>query len=374
VELASEPLYIVASTQLLFKRQGALETAGTLARALGSLGLLAAGLHPFLAFSWAQLGYAGVLLLGYCVLGRATLAQVRKRGAGASRRLQQLHGGWALPCGALRAAARRRAVTGRLTAPAPAPAPQAAPAAARHRWDAHDWEVLRLVGQFSLQSVGRWRPRSLDGGLLGLSLRWPLHPSRWLSPSTAHRRAPCTHAKPLAGPSQPPAAHRPSPPPPPSPSHLLLQAEKLVLAEGSKVVLVAVESSRAAGVYALVSNLGSLLVRTLLQPLEDVAFTAFSRCGGQGQAGAGLAVGLSSGRLPVRGMGAQARAWEESQPGGAGGGGAPCRLAAKRAGAQRASLCCPAVALGGMRCPAPPLVTRTAGTGAGRAWRHGMRA
>jgi oligosaccharide translocation protein RFT1 len=50
-----------------------------------------------------------------------------------------------------------------------------------------------------------------------------------------------------------------------------------VLAEGSKVVLVAVESSRVAGEYALVSNLGSLLVRTLLQPLEDVAFTAFSR-------------------------------------------------------------------------------------------------
>jgi hypothetical protein len=84
VELASEPLYIVASTQLLFKRQSALETAGTLARALGSLALLAAGMHPFLAFSWAQLAYAGVLLLGYCGLGRATLLQV---GLGGVRRV-----------------------------------------------------------------------------------------------------------------------------------------------------------------------------------------------------------------------------------------------------------------------------------------------
>jgi hypothetical protein len=84
VELASEPLYIMASTQLLFKRQSALETAGTLARALGSLALLAAGMHPFLAFSWAQLAYAAVLLLGYCGLGRATLLQVG-RGDGRCR-------------------------------------------------------------------------------------------------------------------------------------------------------------------------------------------------------------------------------------------------------------------------------------------------
>jgi oligosaccharide translocation protein RFT1 len=67
-------------------------------------------------------------------------------------------------------------------------------------------------------------------------------------------------------------------------------AEKLVLAEGSKLALVAVSSrvrgggatsSRAAaaqqGAYGLVSNLGGLVARLMLQPLEDVAFAAFSR-------------------------------------------------------------------------------------------------
>ncbi len=77
MELASEPLYILASTQLQFKRQSLLETAATLARALASLGLLAAGQHAFLAFSYAQLAYASMLLLGYCVLGLRTLRQVR---------------------------------------------------------------------------------------------------------------------------------------------------------------------------------------------------------------------------------------------------------------------------------------------------------
>ncbi len=54
-------------------------------------------------------------------------------------------------------------------------------------------------------------------------------------------------------------------------------AEKLVLAEGSKLALVAVETGYNQGVYGLVANLGSLVVRLLLQPFEEVAFTAFSR-------------------------------------------------------------------------------------------------
>lgn len=53
--------------------------------------------------------------------------------------------------------------------------------------------------------------------------------------------------------------------------------EKQVLAEGSKMVLVAVQSKYNQGVYGLVGNLGSLLVRMLFQPLEEIAFATFSR-------------------------------------------------------------------------------------------------
>lgn len=55
------------------------------------------------------------------------------------------------------------------------------------------------------------------------------------------------------------------------------QVVKHFLAEGSKFVLVSVESWYHQGVYGLVNNLGSLVVRLLFQPLEESAFTAFSR-------------------------------------------------------------------------------------------------
>uniref|UniRef100_A0A061RV34 Protein RFT1 homolog n=1 Tax=Tetraselmis sp. GSL018 TaxID=582737 RepID=A0A061RV34_9CHLO len=45
--------------------------------------------------------------------------------------------------------------------------------------------------------------------------------------------------------------------------------EKLVLAEGSKFVMAALESSHNQGIYGMVSNLGSLFVRLVLQPLEE---------------------------------------------------------------------------------------------------------
>lgn len=60
---------------------------------------------------------------------------------------------------------------------------------------------------------------------------------------------------------------------------VLPQAEKLVLSEGSKLALVGFESSYNQGVYGLVANLGSLVVRLLFTPIEEAAFTAFSRCG-----------------------------------------------------------------------------------------------
>lgn len=42
-------------------------------------------------------------------------------------------------------------------------------------------------------------------------------------------------------------------------------ATKLLLAEGSKVVMVAFQSSFSQGIYGLVSNLASLVVRTIFQ-------------------------------------------------------------------------------------------------------------
>lgn len=55
--------------------------------------------------------------------------------------------------------------------------------------------------------------------------------------------------------------------------------EKLLLAEGSKMVMAMGQSAYDQGVYGLVSSLGSLVVRTLFQPVEEAAFTAFSKQG-----------------------------------------------------------------------------------------------
>ncbi|MEW5310576.1 MAG: hypothetical protein WDW38_002362 [Sanguina aurantia] len=57
----------------------------------------------------------------------------------------------------------------------------------------------------------------------------------------------------------------------------LRKVEKLLLAEGSKLLLVAYQSRLDQGVYGLVSNLGSLAVRMLFVPLEEAAFAVFSR-------------------------------------------------------------------------------------------------
>jgi oligosaccharide translocation protein RFT1 len=52
---------------------------------------------------------------------------------------------------------------------------------------------------------------------------------------------------------------------------------KLFLAEGEKGVLLLVGSADSQGVYGLVSSLGSLFVRIVLQPFEEIAFVAFSK-------------------------------------------------------------------------------------------------
>ncbi|GLC67093.1 hypothetical protein PLESTF_000514400 [Pleodorina starrii] len=86
-----------------------------------------------------------------------------------------------------------------------------------------------------------------------------------------------------------------------------LQAvEKLALAEGSKLVLASLQSAVNQGVYGLVSNLGSLVVRTLFQPLEEAAFAAFSTWGAEAKAAEAAAMTHGS---------ATAAAVSEPQPG-----------------------------------------------------------
>jgi oligosaccharide translocation protein RFT1 len=63
---------------------------------------------------------------------------------------------------------------------------------------------------------------------------------------------------------------------------------KLVLAEGSKAVLAVVTSPQVQGVYGLVNNLGSLVVRTLFQPYEEIVFVSFSKQEAVGQDKKGL--------------------------------------------------------------------------------------
>lgn len=54
--------------------------------------------------------------------------------------------------------------------------------------------------------------------------------------------------------------------------------EKYLLTEGEKIVLVGIGNDlQAQGVYALVQNLGSLVARFLLQPIEEVAAIHFSK-------------------------------------------------------------------------------------------------
>lgn len=53
------------------------------------------------------------------------------------------------------------------------------------------------------------------------------------------------------------------------------------------MAMAAVQSSAVQGVYGLVTNLGSLVVRTLFQPFEEAAFTAFSKAGTAGGVGLG---------------------------------------------------------------------------------------
>lgn len=60
--------------------------------------------------------------------------------------------------------------------------------------------------------------------------------------------------------------------------HALPQAGvHLLQTEGSRMVMALCQSSYNQGVYGLVTNLGSLVVRTIFFPVEEAAFRAFSK-------------------------------------------------------------------------------------------------
>lgn len=64
-------------------------------------------------------------------------------------------------------------------------------------------------------------------------------------------------------------------------SFKLVTAVKFVLTEGEKIVLLLFVplDAHAVGVFAIVSNLGSLVARFLLQPIEEISLSLFSRLG-----------------------------------------------------------------------------------------------
>eukprot|EP00940_MAST-03C_sp_MAST-3C-sp2_P000084 g84.t1 len=57
---------------------------------------------------------------------------------------------------------------------------------------------------------------------------------------------------------------------------LLSAGQKMILGRGEKIILLALFDEATWGSYALVSNLGSLVLRTLFAPVEEIAFSFFS--------------------------------------------------------------------------------------------------
>lgn len=60
------------------------------------------------------------------------------------------------------------------------------------------------------------------------------------------------------------------------PSFLILACEKILLNELDKLIVVSLISFDAWGTYALISNLGSVVCRLILSPIEELATVAFS--------------------------------------------------------------------------------------------------
>jgi O-antigen/teichoic acid export membrane protein len=58
---------------------------------------------------------------------------------------------------------------------------------------------------------------------------------------------------------------------------IAMATQKMFLAEGERILTLSFFSSEEAGLVSVASNLGSLLLRLIFAPIEDIAFTAFAR-------------------------------------------------------------------------------------------------
>merc|ERR1712048_1134828 len=57
---------------------------------------------------------------------------------------------------------------------------------------------------------------------------------------------------------------------------LIMAGQKMLLGEGEKILLLFIFKEETWGVYALVSNFGSLILRLLFAPVEEIAFSFFA--------------------------------------------------------------------------------------------------
>lgn len=77
IEIMSEPFYIMGLVNLQFKLRVVVDTLSLMTKSLVTLALVSrTAVPPALAFSFAQLGFAGVTLLGYGVYGISQLSKV----------------------------------------------------------------------------------------------------------------------------------------------------------------------------------------------------------------------------------------------------------------------------------------------------------
>lgn len=222
LELLSEPLYVLAAVQLRFRLRALVDTAAIVAKSAATVALLQLTAMPAaLALSWAQNAFAAVTLACY--------------GAAYARDVPS----WLSLEEASEADSEEMQEADSCKATHPTDLPDAATTGS-------DRSAVRQRKSKKKETEASTAAPHPDASANGSTQGGLLHgPTLWLCGSFS-----------------------------------LQAAEKLVLAEGSKMVMVSLQSARSQGVYGLVVNLGSLVVRTVFQPFEEAAFTSFSTSGG----------------------------------------------------------------------------------------------
>ncbi|KAF5836137.1 Rft protein-domain-containing protein [Dunaliella salina] len=281
VELLGEPFYILATVELQFGLRVVMDTLPLTVKALVTLACVAgwagptlASLPPALIFSIAQLSLAVASCLGYWVAGTRMLrtwssgvgkeehaSHQRESNSGLDDPVRQEEdGGGDLGCGGELFGGKGEA--GGLRGKHEEGGKEDRTPKPISNWGQRGGEEAEGVSKSAqVGSKGRYRGQkevdvSSDEGAsrkgkweLGLRSR-----RRLLQYGPAEREVLAT-----------------------SGIFAVQAAEKLVLAEGSKIAVASLASSYDQGVVGLVGNLGSLVVRTLFQPLEELSFAAFSR-------------------------------------------------------------------------------------------------